>query len=203
MTPVAYLDSLGVLDRTTQAVHCVAVDRDDIRILSRRGVSVCPCPESNMKLASGRAPVPDMLAAGVRLCLGTDGPASNNDLNMFGEMRTSALLFKADRLDPTVVTAGQALRAATLGGADCLGLGGKLGVLASGSKADIIVLDTARPNMRPMYNPASHLVYAASGREVRHVLVDGRLLVEDGRMIAFDLEETKARVREIAKRIRG
>ena len=201
LRPVAYLDSLGVLDEHTLAVHCVHMDEKEMDILARRGTPVSVCVESEMKLASGLAPVPQLLARGVRLSLGTDGPASNNDLNMFGEMRSLALLFKAAAMDPTILPAATVLRAAGPVGASALGWGGLVGTLVPGQRADLVVMNSGETNMLPLYNPASHLVYAATGREVRTVLVDGRVLVDEGRVVSFDVEETMFRVREIAARI--
>lgn len=198
LRPVAYLDSLGLLDEQTLAVHCVHVDDREMDILAQRRTPVAVCVESQMKLASGVAPVPQLLARGVRLSLGTDGPASNNDLNMFGEMRSLALLFKVTERDPTVLPAATVLQAAGPGGAAALGWGGRVGTLIPGSRADLVVMRSGEPNLFPLYRPYSHLVYAATGREVRTVLVDGRVLVDEGRVVSFDVEETMFRVRELA-----
>ena len=200
--PVEYLDSLGLLDEFTLAVHCVHLDDREIKILARRGTTVAVCVESNMKLASGLAPVQKFLEAGVNLTLGTDGAASNNDLNIFGEMRSLALSAKVAGLDPTVLPAEKVLRLAASGGARALGWD-KLGRLVPGAPADLIVLDVSGPHLKPMYNPASHLVYAASGREVKDVVVGGRPVVENRRLLTQDLEETLAKAREIAGRIKS
>ncbi|MBF0530255.1 MAG: amidohydrolase [Deltaproteobacteria bacterium] len=202
LTPVRYLDSLGILDENTLAVHCIHVDDEEIDILARRRTGVCVCLESNMKLASGIVPLTKMLDKGVRVAMGTDGPASNNNLNMFGEMRSWALFFKVATLDPTTLPAGKVLRIATSQGADVLGLGSVTGKLSPGRRADLIIVDLDRPNMKPLYHPESHLVYATNGSEIRTVIVDGRLLVENDRFLAFDLEETMDRVREISGKIR-
>jgi len=201
-TPVRFLDKLGVLDESTLAIHCVHLDEEELDLLAERGTAVAVCLESNMKLGAGLVKLPEMIDRGVRVALGTDGPASNNDLSLFGEMRAAALIYKAVRLDPTVLPASSVLSLATAGGADVLGLSGQIGILAIGAKADIIILDLLEPNLTPMYNPTSHLVYAATGREVRMVLVEGDILVENGRLTKLDLDEAMARVREIAERIK-
>ena len=201
LRPVEYLDGLGVLDEATLVVHGVHLSEAEIEILARRRTPVCSCPESNMKLASGLAPLPELLEAGVRLALGTDGPAGNNDLNMFGEMRSAALVYKAQRLDPTVLPARTLLDLAGRSGAQALGLPGPLGILAPGFRADLIVLNFDGPRLHPLYNPYSHLVYAAEGREVRTAIIDGRIVLRDGRVLTFDEERVKARVREIAQSI--
>jgi len=202
LTPIRYLDSLGILDRDTLAVHCVHLDDEEIDILAERGTPAAVCVESQMKLASGVARVPEMSARGVRLALGTDGPASNNDLNLLGEVRSLALFFKAATLDPTVLPAAQVLSLAGPGGARALGWGDESGTLRPGMRADLIVLDLKRPHLQPLYNPYSHLVYACTGREIAHVLVEGRVLVRHGRLTTVDVEETLAKVREIAAGIR-
>jgi len=201
-TPVRYLDALGLLDESTLAVHCVHVDDEEIDLLSEKKVPVVICPESNMKLASGLARVPEMLKRGVRVSLGTDGPASNNDLNLFGEIRTAALMHKVATRDPTTLPSSQVLNLAVSGGAEALSLTDRIGTLTPGRQADLIVLNLNQPNLKPMYNPFSHLVYAASGHEVSTVVVGGQVLVEDGRLNTLDLDEIMGRVREIAARIK-
>jgi len=202
LTPIRFLDALGILDQDTLAVHCVHLDDEEIDILAERRTPAAVCVESQMKLASGVAKVPEMLAKGVEVALGTDGPASNNDLNLFGEIRSLALFFKAATLDPTVLPAAQVLSLAGPAGARALGWGDDIGTLKPGMKADLIVLDLKRPHLQPLYNPCSHLVYACTGREVIHVLVDGRVLVRHGRLTTVDMEETLVKVREIAAGIR-
>ncbi|MFP4474659.1 MAG: amidohydrolase [Desulfatibacillaceae bacterium] len=189
LTPVAYLDQLGLLDENTLAVHCVWVDDEDIALLNARGAAVALATESNMKLASGVAPVYRMLGAGLRMGLGTDGPASNNDLDMFGEMGATARLQKVHTGDPTVLPAARALALATSMAADAVGLGGVCGSLEAGKRADIVVMRADSPRLWPRYDPHSTLVYAATGADVRHVIVDGRVVVRDRRITTFDLEE--------------
>ncbi|MFP4032762.1 MAG: amidohydrolase family protein [Desulfococcaceae bacterium] len=181
--PAVYLDRLGVLDSDTLLVHCVWLDERDIEVVAERGCGVVHCPESNMKLASGVAPVPAMLAAGIPVGLGTDGAASNNDLDMFGEMAMAARLHKVFTGDPTVLDARTVIRMATLDGARAIGLGDEIGSLEVGKRADLIVLDANRPHMAPMHHPESQLVYSAGGGEV---VVGGRVLAREGRLPTTD-----------------
>jgi 5-methylthioadenosine/S-adenosylhomocysteine deaminase len=200
--PVAHLDRLGLLHANLVADHAVWVTPEEIALMVERGVRVAHCAESNMKLASGVAPLPDLLAAGVTVGLGTDGCASNNDLDLFGEMDTVAKLHKVQRLDPTVVDAATVLRLATIEGARVLGLADRIGSLEPGKRADLIVVDTRQPHLTPLYNPVSHLVYAARGADVRHTVIDGRLVMRDRRLLTIDLEtlldEARARAALVA-----
>ncbi|MGV1098651.1 amidohydrolase [Thiovibrio sp. JS02] len=201
-TPVRHLDALGLLDGQVVADHCVVLDEEEIALLAERGVRVAHCPESNMKLASGVAPVPELLAAGVTVGLGTDGAASNNDVDMFGEMDTAAKLHKVHRLDPTVMSAETTLALATLGGAALLGAGDKIGSLAPGKKADLIVLDLDKPHLTPMYNIPSHLVYAARGSDVVHSVINGRVVMKERILLSLDEEAVLAKINEIGRGIR-
>ncbi len=196
--PVAHLDALGLLDHRLVADHCVVLDDADIHMLAKNRVKVVHNPESNMKLASGIAPVPRLLEAGITVALGTDGCASNNDLDMFGEMDTCAKLHKAASLDPTVLSAETTLRMATVSGAAALGWEGKTGQLAPGMAADLIVVDFKKPHLTPVYNPVSHLVYAAGAADVRHSIIDGQLVMKDRALLTLDMEEIFGRVREFA-----
>jgi 5-methylthioadenosine/S-adenosylhomocysteine deaminase len=175
-----YLDRLGILDSRTLLVHCVWMDEWDIEVVAERGCGVIHCPESNMKLASGVAPVPAMLAAGIPVGLGTDGAASNNDLDMFGEMAMAARLHKVFSGDPTVLDARTVIRMATLDGARAIGLGDEIGSLEVGKRADLIIVGVDRPGMTPMHHPESQVVYSAGGGDVREVVVGGRTLVWRG-----------------------
>ncbi|MFZ2088907.1 MAG: amidohydrolase [Desulfobaccales bacterium] len=201
-TPVGHLHRLGLLAGNTVADHAVALTDLDMDLLAASGAGVAHCPESNMKLASGMAPIADLLARGVPVGLGTDGCASNNNLDMLQEMDTATKLAKVRGLDPTALPAPQALGLATRQGAQVLGLAGEVGMLAPGLKADVVVLDLDQPHLTPMYDPYSHLVYAATGADVQTVLVEGRLLVEDRRLLAFDLTETLAKARELGRKVR-
>lgn len=197
MSPVQYLDQLNILDRDTVGVHCVHLDAVDIEIIQARKVGVITCPESNMKLASGIAPIPAMLKAGIRLGLGTDGCASNNDLDLFSEMDSLAKLHKVASQDPAALPASQALRLATSGGAEVLGLDGVTGRLAPGLKADCLIINLNTPHLTPFHNP-DLLVYAAKGSDVRTTIINGVLVMDERRLLTLDLAETMARVRELA-----
>jgi 5-methylthioadenosine/S-adenosylhomocysteine deaminase len=200
-SPVEHLDALGILAPNVLACHCVRLDDADIARLKAHAVKVSHNPESNMKLASGVAPVPALLAAGVCVGLGTDGAASNNNLDLFLEMDTAAKLHKVARLDPTVLTADMVLRMATRDGARALGLGDRIGSLEPGKQADLIVVGTRRPHMVPMHHPVSQLVYAARGSDVETVVIEGRVVVEDGRIRTFDVEAAMDAVERIGGRI--
>lgn len=201
-TPVGHLDGLGLLTPRLVADHGVVLSTEDRGLLAARGASVVHCPESNMKLASGVAPVVELLAAGVNVALGTDGCASNNNLDMFQEMDTAAKLHKVHHLDPTVMPAATVLGLATRGGARALNLHDRIGSLEPGKQADLITINCDQPHLVPLYNPYSHLVYAATGADVRTVLIAGRLVMEDRRLLTLDAAEAMARVREYARKIR-
>lgn len=181
--PPALCRDLGLLGPKTSLAHCVALDDEDLNIIAAAGARPCHCPRSNMKLASGAARTPEMLERGLRPALGTDGAASNNGLNMFAEMSACALLHKVTGMNPTLCPAQSVLDMATLHGAEVFGLPGSL---AKGAPADLIALDLTAPNMLPEYNPASHLVYAASGHEVRLTMVAGNILYQDGNYLSLD-----------------
>ncbi len=200
--PFHYLDDLGVLSDRFVALHAVWVTDAEMEIMRSRGVSVVTNPESNMKLASGWAPVHRYLEHGITVGLGTDGCASNNDLDLFGEMDTLAKLHKVYDADPTHMEAKSVLQTATKNGARALGLGDLVGTLTVGKKADIIVVDFDKPHLTPVYNPYSHLVYAAKSSDVRDVVVNGELLVREGRLTKADAAEIMAKGRELAERVR-
>lgn len=200
-TPVKHLSDLGLFNYPTLAAHCVHVNDDDIAILREKNVSVAHNPESNMKLASGIAPVPAMLKAGVNVALGTDGASSNNNLDMLEEMRAAALLHKVNALDPTVVSAYQALEMATKNGARALGLGEKVGMLKAGMLADVVLFNFAKPHLYPRHDLIAHLVYSAHGSDVDTVIVDGKILVRAGKPLDLDVEEIYAEVEKRANRL--
>jgi 5-methylthioadenosine/S-adenosylhomocysteine deaminase len=201
VSPVMHLEKAGVLDESTIAVHCVWPEDGDIDILARKGVKISHNPESNMKLASGVAPVPDMLKRGITVGLGTDGCASNNNLDMIQEMGTAAKLHKVRRLDPTVMDAATVVKMATREGARVLGLADEIGSIEPGKRADIILLDTRKPHLTPLYNPYSQLVYAANGADVSTVIIDGRVILKNRRFLDFDIEDIMQRARGIAGEI--
>jgi len=200
--PVDHLQTLGLLDTRTLCHHSVMVNEKEIEVLARNGVGVSHNPESNMKLASGVAPLPQMLAAGVKVGLGTDGCASNNNLDMFQEMDTAAKLHKVHQGDPALSSALQIAAMATVGGAAALNMADTLGSLEPGKKADLITIDLNQPHLTPMYEPCSHLVYAARGADVRDVIIDGRIVMRQRGMLEIDEQEVMAKVREIAAAIR-
>lgn len=182
LSPVRYLESLGFLGAGVLAAHGVWVDAPDIALLKMHGVGVSHNPESNMKLASGAAPVPAYLAADAALGLGTDGAASNNDLDMFEAMRVSSLLHKLQTGDPRAVSARAALEMATIRGARALGMESRIGSLEPGKRADVILVDVSGARQTPMYDPVSHLVYVVQGGDVRTTIVNGRVLMKDRRV---------------------
>ncbi len=200
-SPVQYLDRLNLLDRQSLLIHTVWVDADDIEIIARRHAGVAHCPESNMKLASGTAPVPEMLAAGVTVGLGTDGCASNNDLDMWAEMDMAAKLHKVQHLDPTVMNADAVLRMATIDGARALGLDSEIGSIEVGKQADLIVIDRQHPRLTPLYTPESLLVYAVHAADVRFVMIAGRPVVRDRRLLSMDLKALLEQAREMGQTI--
>ena len=202
-TPVRHLDSLGALTGRLLAAHCVCVDQEEIALLAKAGIGAVHCPESNMKLASGVAPIGKMLEAGVRLGLGTDGAASNNDLDMIGEMGSAARLQKVATLDPTAASAHQVLRMATLGGARALHMEDRIGSLEAGKRADLIVLDLSAPSALPLFDPVSHLVYAGRADSVEMVIVEGRTLMERRRIRTLDTEEIRSGVEKLGRKIRA
>jgi 5-methylthioadenosine/S-adenosylhomocysteine deaminase len=202
-TPVRHLENLGLLHERVVAAHCVMLNGEDIELLARRKVKVAHCPESNMKLASGIAPVQQMLAKGVMVGLGTDGSASNNDVDMFGEMSTTAKLHKVCDLDPTAMSAATVLQAATMGGAALLGAEQEIGSLAVGKKADIIMLDMNQPHLCPVYNPVSHLVYAAKGSDVLHSVINGRVVLRNRRLTTLDEAAILAEMGRIGEAVKA
>ena len=200
--PLAFLQDLGYLTDRMLAYHCVVVDQEDIELLADHGCQVVHTPASNMKLASGVAPVPAMKAAGITVGLGTDGCASNNDLDMFREMDMAAKLHKVNSLDPTVMDAKTVIRMATCGGAKALGLEKVIGTLEAGKKADLIIIDLNKPHLTPLYNEYSQLVYAAGGADVDTVMINGRLIMKNRRLLTIDESEVIARVKQIAQGIK-
>lgn len=184
---VRYMDRLGVLDRYTVAAHCVHLSSEDISILARRRVKAVHCPVSNLKLSSGIAPIPAMLREGVHVAIGTDSVCSHNRSDMFETMKFAALIHKGVYRDPTVMPASLVLKAATVSGAEALMWKG-LGVIETGYYADIAVVDFRKPHLTPLYDEYSHLVYAARGSDVKYVMVNGRLLVDNGCITTIDLE---------------
>lgn len=202
VTPVQHLENLRFLEPRVFAAHMVWPNQQDISLLVQHGVGVIHNPTSNLKLASGISPVPAMLQAGVKVGLGTDGPASNNDLDMWEEMRLAALLHKGTTLDPTTVPATTALRMATLGGAEAIGLANQVGAITVGRQADIIQVRLGKAHEIPLYNVVSHLVYAIDSQDVDTVFVDGRVLMQNGKVLTIDIDRTRRDVARIARQIK-
>jgi len=200
LSPVAYLEKIGFLSERVKAVHCVHLSESDIGILKEHDVKVSHCQESNMKLASGNAPIVELQKAGVTVGLGTDGAASNNNLDMFDEMDAVAKFHKAVRQDPTVMSAQRVLRMATAEGARVMQKP-DIGTLEVGKTADIILIDLNRPHLVPLYNIYSHLVYSAGGSEVDSVIINGKLVMEGRKILTVDEREIMAKANEFAGRI--
>jgi 5-methylthioadenosine/S-adenosylhomocysteine deaminase len=201
--PLARLQELGLLSPRLIAVHMTALNEADIEAVVNHGVHVVHCPESNLKLASGTAPVSTLLEKSVNLALGTDGAASNNDLDMFSEMRTAALVAKGASGDPTSLPAARALTMATLGGATALGLGADIGSLEVGKCADIVAVDLSGPATQPVHNVISALVYAASRDAVTDVWVEGKRVVDTRKITSLDLSRLTSDVQQLASRMRN
>ncbi len=200
-SPVAYLDRIGFLNDRVIAAHVVWPQGTDIAILKRRGVGVVHNPQSNMKLASGVAPVPKMLGEGVFVGLGTDGAASNNDLNMWEEMDTVAKLHKVFSGDPKVISAQQAFELATIRGAQALHMEKEIGSLEVGKRADIIIIDRDTLNQIPLYNIYSDLVYATKAADVESVIINGRIVMRDRRLLTLNETAVKTEARTLRDKI--
>jgi len=201
-TPVGLMLELGLLDRRVLAAHCVHLTDEDIEILADKEVGISHNPGSNLKLGSGIAPLPRLLEKGARVGLGTDGAASNNNLDMFEEILLCSLIQKGVHEKPTLITAAQALELATRGGGRALHME-ELGVLKEGAKADLTLLDFHKPHLQPHNNPEANIVYSASASDVDTVIVDGRLVVEGGDVLTLDAERIYYETTKRAKRLQG
>jgi len=199
--PVQVCNDCGIFNVPVIAAHCVHLSDRDINILKEKDVSVAHNPTSNLKLGSGIARVPMMLEKGINVSLGTDGTASNNNLNMFEEMHIASLIHKGINSNPELINARQAVKMATVNGAKAIGFGDTVGVIKKGMKADIILLNTDKPHFCPMNDPISAVVYSAQGADVDTVIVDGNILMENRELITIDEELIKHKVREISKSI--
>jgi 5-methylthioadenosine/S-adenosylhomocysteine deaminase len=186
--PLQRLDDLGVLLPQTQLVHMTQIDDEDIRLIQDHNCHVVHCPESNLKLASGFCPVGKLIDAGINVAIGTDGAASNNDLDLFGELKTAALLAKAVANDASVLDAHAALRMATINGAKALGWDDQIGSLEAGKSADMIAVEISSLSQKPLYNPASQLVYSNAGSQVTHSWVAGKALLRERSLVTLDEE---------------
>jgi len=201
-SPASFLKDIGFLDERFIAFHCVCIDEEEIKLFADHGCKVVHNPKTNMKLASGVSPVPDMLTAGVTVGLGTGGCAGNNNPDMFAGMDMAAKLHKVHRLDPTVMDAGTVVRMATCEGAGALGMEDTSGNLKPGMKADIVIINLNKPRLTPIYNEFSHLVYTVNGGDVDTVLINGKVVMRGRRLLTIDENEVMERVKEIAVRIR-
>lgn len=201
-SPVKHLDDLKILGPNLIACHCVHLNSEEIKLLSDKGVRIIHNPESNMKLASGIAPVHEMLLSGIKVGLGTDGCASNNDLDLMSEMDTTAKLHKIKTMDPTVMDALTVFKMATIEGAKALGMDRLIGSLEVGKKADIIVVDINKPHLTPMYNPYSHLVYSARGADVVHSIINGRLVMFERELQTINAGSLMEEANSLSKKFR-
>ncbi|WP_253274541.1 amidohydrolase [Nostoc sp. PCC 7107] len=202
-TPVQHLENIGFLDPRVFAAHVVWPNESEIALMARRGVGVIHNPESNLKLASGFAPVPAMVQAGIKVGLGTDGAASNNDLDMWEAIRLTALIHKGTTLDPTTLPARTVLRMATLGGAEALGLADKIGAVKVGLQADLIQVDLTSAHLTPLYDVISHLVYAAKAEDVDTVIVDGKVLMSERKVLTVDTKQVRREAIRIGEQIQA
>ncbi len=200
--PAIYLNDLGVLNKNLIAAHSVHLDEEELELISRKGARIVHVPESNMKLSSGVARVSDMLKIGIKPGIGTDGCASNNNLDLFREMDTAAKLGKVSTGDPVSMSAATVLKMATSWGAELMGHRDMTGTIERGSKADIIVVDAWSPHMTPLYDPVSSIVYSANGSDVKDVIVNGKVLMKDREFLTLDREEIMDRVRTISRGIK-
>jgi 5-methylthioadenosine/S-adenosylhomocysteine deaminase len=200
-SPIEMADKNGLFDVPCIAAHCVQIDDNDMDILAKKGVSVVSNPASNMKLGNGFAPVPEMLEKGINVCIGTDGAASNNSLNMFHEMSLMALIHKGSHKTPVCVGAKEVFKMATINGAKAIGLGNETGSLEVGKKADIAILNLKTPSLMPNNNLIAGLSYSANGSEVETVIIDGRITMEDRKVLTLDEDTVYSKVNEIISRM--
>ena len=200
-TPMQMLEEWGVFDVPTIAAHCVHLTDGDFEILKNRKINVAHCPSSNLKLASGIADVPRMLAEGINVTIGTDGASSNSNLNFVEEMHLAAMIHKGNAMNPLVVNAKEVIRMATVNGAKATGFGKEVGSLEPGKKADLILIDTDKAHLTPLNNPFSAAVYSMQGSDVDTVIVNGQILMENREMKLVDEEKIKYKVNKIAKRL--
>ncbi|MCK5120639.1 MAG: amidohydrolase family protein, partial [Methylococcales bacterium] len=201
-TPLQRLHELGLLSPSFMAVHMTQLTDDDIRLVAETGAHIIHCPESNLKLASGFCPVAKCLDAGINMALGTDSAASNNDLDMFGEMRTAALLGKGVAGDPSAVSAMTVIKMATINGAKALGIEEVTGSLSIGKAADIIAIDLEQLETQPLYDPVSQIVYAANRQQVTDVWVAGKQLLKQRQLTTINIDDLKLKIAEWQQRLK-
>ncbi|MFI3318439.1 MAG: amidohydrolase [Rikenellaceae bacterium] len=193
MEPTAYLDAHNILRPTTILAHAIHLSDEAIETIAARGASIASNPQSNMKLASGIAPIVKLQSAGVNCTVGTDGASSNNDLDMWDELRTLSLLQKVENMEPTTLPDYESLKLVTVNGARALGMEGKLGILRAGALADIIAVDLSKPHHRPRHNPLASLLYCARASDVAMVMIGGKIVVHEGKLLSADIEEICSR----------
>ena len=201
-TPVELLHSYDLLDSGTVLAHCVKLQDHEIDLLSECRTHVAHCPESNLKLGSGIARIAEMVEAGVNVCIGTDGAASNNDLDLLGEMRTAALLQKGYYENPEVLTTMQVIEMATINGARAFGMDENLGSLEPGKRADVVIIDFDKSHLTPCHDIYAHLVYSVNKADVDTVLIDGKVHLENGDLVTIDEDAVKAEVRAIGEQFK-
>ncbi len=201
--PLQRLSELGLLSSRMLAVHMTQLEKTEIKELAKLGVSVAHCPESNLKLASGFCPVGDLIKAGVNVCLGTDGVASNNDLDMFGEMRTAALLAKGVANDSTCLDAHNTLKMATLNGAKALGLDESVGSLKKGKQADIVAINLDQLETAPLYEPVSQIIYSGNRQQVSDVWISGKQLLKNRELTTIEYSKLMEKAKEWEVKIKG
>ena len=203
-TPIGHLDTLGFFNGPTLAAHVVWPREDEIPLLASRGVRVTHDPSSNMKISSGVSPVTAMLAAGVKVGLGTDGPATNNDLDMWEDMRLAAFLQKVTTMDPEALPAATVLRMATRGGAEAIGLENEIGSLVAGHRADLIQVSLDDMHFVPAYDDViSQLVYVGDEQDVTTVVVDGKVIMRDKKILTLDADRIRREANALAAQIRA
>ena len=202
-SPIVMADKNGLFDRPCIAAHCVQVDDDDIEIMARKGVRVVTNPASNMKLGNGFAPIQKMLDAGINVCLGTDGAASNNSLNMFHELSLLTLIHKGTGKTPQCISAEEGFKIATINGAKALGLEKEIGSIEAGKKADLAILNLKNPSLQPINNLIAGLSYSANGSEVDTVIINGQITMEGRKLLTIDENLVYDKVNAIIKRIGG
>lgn len=200
-TPTQYVESLGVLDKNVIAAHSVHLTDNDIDLYAKYGVGVAHNPECNMKLASGVAQVPKFLEKNIKVGIGTDGVASNNNLDLFQDLRTAAFVHKLVNENPSVVTAKELVKIATIGGAEVLGMENEIGSLEKGKKADLIIVDLQKPHLFPIYDIYSHIVFSMTGSDVETSIVNGKIVMENRKIKAVDLINLSGEIQQIANEI--
>jgi 5-methylthioadenosine/S-adenosylhomocysteine deaminase len=200
-TPVKLLAENKIFNRHTILAHANWIANEKISLLAKNNTSVCHCPNSNMKLASGKMPLKKLYQSSINVCLGTDGPASNNSLDIFSEMKSTALLHKLLDQDPTTASAQTVLDMATINGAKALGLEREIGSIEKGKKADIIIVDFNQPHLTPCYNPISNLVYAARGADVKTSIVNGKILMENKKLIKINEQDIFRQIKQICEKL--